>query len=232
MNQHALDQNQAFTLLELLVVVAIIAILAGVLLPTLSSVHESSNVAKCTSNLRQVFGALNLYTQDHANTLPQRKYGTDGTGQMIGYPEVILPYVDQGGSPQTSATAKKLYTCPSQSKPNYSAEPGYGMNWFYDNVNVAQVPQPAQTILLAETFGTTGTGSRRADRDNTDGDIGKLDVSRHRGQANYVFFDGHLSRMAYTDTRQIPTVSAEGSPTDMWGKDYGNHNQPVPTPPY
>jgi general secretion pathway protein G len=218
--------------LELLVVVVIIAVLAGMLLPVLSSMHESSNNAKCTSNMRQVYSALLLYTQDHANTLPQRKYGRDSTYQVIGYPEVILSYVDPGASPQTSAIAKVLYTCPSQSKPSYSYDPGYGMNWYYDNVNLALVSQPAETILLAETLGVSGIGSRRADRDNTADDIGKLDVSRHRGQANYVFFDGHMSRMAYADTRQISSGLAGGSPTDMWGTDFGNHNQPTPTPPY
>ena len=231
MDPHATHRSQAFTLVELLVVMAIVAVLMGILLPVLGSAHESGNIAKCTSNMHQVFSALILYTSDHADTLPQRFYGDDSKGQPLGYTELILVYVDPGSSAQYSLVAKKVYTCPSQRNPSYSAEPGYGMNWFYDNADLAHVARPSQTILLAETLGTGGTGSRRADRDNNSGDVGMLDATRHRGQSNYVFFDGHLSRLAYADTRKLSSASSDGTPTDLWGTDFGDHSEPAPTTP-
>ena len=221
--------DRAFTLIELLVVIVIVGVLASLLLGVLASVRENGNSAQCVSNLRQISSALMLYTQDHANTLPQRYYGYDPQGNPVGYPEIILSYVDPGSTPKSSSVAKKLFTCPSQTNANYPTEPGYGMNWYYDNTNLGVVAESAQTILLTDSKGSSGHGSRRADRDNRDGDIGKLDDKRHRGKANYLFFDGHVAYLAYADTRKALSSSTETPPLDSWGKDYQNRGLTVPT---
>ncbi len=54
----------AFTLIELLTVIAIIAILASLLLTTLKSAKRKSNTAACTSNLHQLYIAINMYLDD------------------------------------------------------------------------------------------------------------------------------------------------------------------------
>jgi prepilin-type N-terminal cleavage/methylation domain-containing protein len=56
--------RRAFTLVELLVVIAIIAVLIAILLPALAAAREQANVAKCLSNLRQIGTAMNMYTAE------------------------------------------------------------------------------------------------------------------------------------------------------------------------
>lgn len=62
--------SAAFTLIELLVVISIIAILAGLLFPVLGRVQDNARSTKCTSNLRQIGGAINAYAADNDNALP------------------------------------------------------------------------------------------------------------------------------------------------------------------
>jgi len=203
-----------FTLIELLVVIAIIALLASLLMPAMGRVRREVEVSQCTSNMRQISHAFQFYLQDHNNRLMQRYYY--GTG--YGYDELLIPYLDAGTTVNTSTIAKKIFTCPAQKEVDYPAQPGYGMNWYYDNQMVTLLDRPAETVLLAETLGG-GVGSHRADPLNGEGSIGQLDDTRHDGRANYLFFDGHISFMMYQDTL---------TPANLWGTDYGDHGEESP----
>jgi prepilin-type N-terminal cleavage/methylation domain-containing protein/prepilin-type processing-associated H-X9-DG protein len=61
---------RAFTLIELLVVISIIAILAALLLPTLAKAKQKGYKIKCTSNLKQLGAAIEMYTGDNQDRLP------------------------------------------------------------------------------------------------------------------------------------------------------------------
>ncbi len=60
----------AFTLIEMLVVMAIIALLAALLLPLLSKAKEEARATACVSNLHQIGIALQLYVDGNDNRLP------------------------------------------------------------------------------------------------------------------------------------------------------------------
>ena len=68
------EPTTAFTLVELLVVVAVIAILAGLLLPSLGKAKQAGAAAARSSNLRQLQLASLSYAQDHRDELPPNSF--------------------------------------------------------------------------------------------------------------------------------------------------------------
>lgn len=66
----AIPHSGAFTLLELLVVVAIISLLAALLLPALKNARASAKRAACLSNIRQISLAVAAYTGDYSGSIP------------------------------------------------------------------------------------------------------------------------------------------------------------------
>ncbi len=80
-------KETAFTLIELLTVIAIIGILAAILIPVTRTVREQANRASCQSNVRQQILAMLLFAEDHednAGTPPERVQRVGGN-PVAGY---------------------------------------------------------------------------------------------------------------------------------------------------
>ena len=127
-------QHAAFTLVELLVVVAILALLISMLMPTLARAKELAKDAYCRTNLRNVGTAFKLYAEDSDGWLPHVCYspGATFTGWKP-YWETWNNFLAQypenhyGWAPKPDYADSALFICPS-----YEWEPGkrgtYGFN--------------------------------------------------------------------------------------------------------
>lgn len=98
--------HRAFTLIEVIVVIAIIGLLMALLLPAVQSARESARRVQCTSNMKQIGIALHGYHDNHG-CLPQGRIGTPDSRYFTpgstcargiidkGFLVAILPYVEQ-----------------------------------------------------------------------------------------------------------------------------------------
>ncbi len=84
--------SRAFTLIELLTVVAIIAVLAALLLPAISLVRDQARSTKCQSNLRQIVMAGLGYAQDHDDQLVEAWVSTNSHRDWC---NTLNPYLDE-----------------------------------------------------------------------------------------------------------------------------------------
>src|SRR5688572_17396671 len=66
-------RNRAFTLIEMLVVIAIIGILASMLLPAVARAKQAGHKIKCVSQLKQLAYALQMYADEHDGEYPPRR---------------------------------------------------------------------------------------------------------------------------------------------------------------
>ena len=95
---------KAFTLVELLVVIAIIGVLVGLLLPAVQAAREAARRTQCVNNLKQVGLGLHNYHDTH-RTFPYASYldktfiantSHPSLNSQWGWAVMILPYVEQG----------------------------------------------------------------------------------------------------------------------------------------
>lgn len=98
MKFRGLPNKQGFTLVELLVVVAIIGVLIGLLLPAVQKARDAATRTQCQNNLRQIALGLHNY-HDTYKVFPQnhRPPGATTGSVRVRWFTRILPFVDQGG---------------------------------------------------------------------------------------------------------------------------------------
>jgi prepilin-type N-terminal cleavage/methylation domain-containing protein/prepilin-type processing-associated H-X9-DG protein len=207
--------TSGFTLIEMLVTVAIIALLAAVSTGAYSVVINHSKQAKCAGNMRAIDLALQAFAGDHKAQFPQTGLvvplgGVDANTQKPSWMEQIDPY--DGANHQ-------LFICPSA--PFVSVNDYYLSAWapFYENHEAyptpaeheLQVKDPTSMILLGDcTFGNAGF----SDADPDDAGQANLPFQHapwHGKFYNMLFVDGHIeSVQGFDSTRMTNRYEGRG----------------------
>lgn len=229
-NGVALRLPHGFTLVELLVVVAIIGLLASLLLPAVQSARAATRRAECSSNLRQVGFAIATFADVHRGDMPLSSHDLAPGEEEQSWIYTIAPFMED---------VDAIRICPAD--PNGPARlsaklTSYVMNSYVcvrgDRgaiTNMNRMPMRSKTYVAFETSDQVGTSHAdhthgiewfkdpltRANRvARTWGRI-RVDIqtNRHGNGSNYLFADGHVELI-------------EESQLDTWVQ--ANFNFPLP----
>ena len=212
--------NIAFTLVELLVVISIIGLLAGLAVPAINGGLKSAKAGACLSNLHQIGVATMAYAADNSFKLPPG--GSDGENNWA---RDVYNYC--GGSDATRASKKTLFICPGCSKSvktdvpagqiplTYSGHKGLMPSGSSTVVALSSVARPTEVILAGDgcqvaaggfagyvidspaifalQTGKGGVSMETAISTSPDTDSGSAGALRYRhaGKVNLVMCDGH-----------------------------------------
>ena len=161
-----------FTLIEMLVVIAAIAILAGLLLPALNKAKDKAKEILCVNQMRQIGVMTAYYTDDNNDWILPSNMASQSTLWFI----LLSPYYNTNHEPQSKFN--KYFVCPADPKPgvnssipggstalssycySYALGNGYGFSWAptykaYQYKKIGRFRIPAQVGQLSEADATT-----------------------------------------------------------------------------
>ncbi|MDP0496341.1 MAG: prepilin-type N-terminal cleavage/methylation domain-containing protein [Verrucomicrobiota bacterium JB024] len=220
----------AFSLIELLTVIAIIGVLAAILVPIVGSVKASVRSTQCARRLSQIGSAIYLYTSDNNGYFPDVMVRSEANTYWHQWWREIGPYINTSVKEDQysyedlqcpEVTELAIESLPSSSRPERL--PNYGLNAklsrYQDNVNnapagtrvrVLDVVNPARTLLVGDV-GVGGTST-----------VPGMDVNsvtnqgdKHPGGSNLLWVDGHVS--VWKDVNRLREAPyAPGSTEDVW----------------
>lgn len=200
----------AFTLIELLAVVAIIAILASAAFPVAVRQMDQANAGKCLTNLRKLHQLMSLYAADHDGSYPISWRGPSDAGTW----EQALANIDFDSKrsydlfhPWGQIYDQNGYFCPARAPGNTSAlKMTYGMNFFIGDrewdagkpstaLKTFQISNQSTIPLIAETL----LHNEVSQASLPEGQVRAL-AYRHNGKCNIVMCDGHIESLTRNET--------------------------------
>jgi prepilin-type N-terminal cleavage/methylation domain-containing protein len=206
---HARRRMGAFTLIEMLVVIAIIAILAALLFPVFAQAREKARQSACLSNLKQLNLAVWVYLQDNDEQFPLTYFeagSPDGT--YLNWRKAVGGYVQH----------RELFTCPAMPSMVYAT----GMNYYLATLRgepLAAVAWPSRQILIADSRKGCNTCNWSVDRVGPRNClIGSMNDprfqadNRHHQGVQAVFIDNHVKRLANSRGVNARADLKEGPP--------------------
>jgi prepilin-type N-terminal cleavage/methylation domain-containing protein len=181
-------RKQGFTLIELLVVIAIIAILAAILFPVFARAREKARQTTCQSNQRQIAAAMQMYAQDHEETMPM----SSTVWQDI--------EVDPG-----------VLICPTAGKKMANAYL-YNAGSHLSGAAIGEYPNPSGILVTADGLMNTISSSVKFSSGPYKGfidpaQIGNiLDINRHSKIIIASFLDGHVEMVNKVNTDYLEAL--------------------------
>lgn len=229
--------RRAFTLIELIVVVAIIAILISILLPALKQAREAALTLECLANQRSVAQAVFIYSADHDGLMPVANDSTHGPGVSSWLPNRLT---DSGYLPRVyDFQARGLFICPSTRAENavtigrftigYNGlylygktyDPELHANYNYRKLdNIVRSPSKTVMFLDADTFSPSSYYLFWMYSDDSLGAFYGFPNFIHGGGSslNATFSDGHASAVQKDSYDRFYSTGKPRAPTFWEGK--------------
>ncbi|MBN8524120.1 MAG: prepilin-type N-terminal cleavage/methylation domain-containing protein [Planctomycetes bacterium] len=199
--------RSAFTLVEMLVILAIILILASLLLPALRQVKQSANALYCRGNLRQIGQGLQGYAQENRSVFPGREM-YDHRGVKVDWATWIAPYIDAGpertlNRGDASSRVLRCRNYPTWGIAQSGTNQGYAINYWMDTRRSA-IASGATTMHVSERTNDNGFAAPK-----------ELDFSRHPGNGHRPYWwvgsgDQYGSLVTIPITQRIGALFVDG----------------------